>query len=496
MMFSFGSKQTIDALRNISFDVFTDVQQIPTSLQLPNGGALQTELNRVLELYHQRIQWESNNVHLVNQTISSGLWNMDIGPGNQVTAAYWSDDFRHMIGYNSVQDFPDRLESWSDLLHPEDKDRTLQMFVQTLADTTGRTRYDLEYRLKTRDRGYRWYRAAGNVQRNQEGRAVQFIGIFVDVNDEHQRKVELDRVLRRYAAIDYVTTQGSFYIKLYRNTLKAPENVVWFSDPFRKQLGFMGETDFPNQLNQWLDRIHPEDLPGFLQEVNSCISQQNGLFETEYRIQHQNGTYLWVHAVIRVGKEQNDRELSMVGVISDITQLHNTRELVEQNMNTHVRTLGDCLEKINQMIGENTEAMQQVMNRQAELAQILKDSQEQMEQTASAVSAIQNISRQTNLLSLNASVEAARAGAAGKGFAVVADEVRSLAQNSDTVSKEISTDLNQMQQYVQNVAQQFELLNEEIANQDKKMSTIGQVVEEIDSTVSDVKKVLDTLLDQ
>ena len=434
-MFSFGSKQTIDALRNISFDVFTDVQQIPSSLRLPHTDELQTELNRVLHLYHQRIQWESNNVHLVNQTISSGLWNMDIGPGNQVTAAYWSDDFRHMIGYTSVQDFPDRLESWSDLLHPEDKDRTLQLFVQTLSDPTGKTRYDLEYRLKTRDRGYRWYRAAGNVQRNQEGRAVQFIGIFVDVNDEHQRKVELDR-------------------------------------------------------------IHPEDLPGFLQEVNSCISQQNGMFETDYRIQHRNGTYLWVHAVIRVGKGQNDRELSMVGVISDITQLHNTRELVEQNMNAHVSTLGDCLEKINQMIGENTEAMQQVMKRQAELAQILKDSQEQMEQTASAVSAIQNISRQTNLLSLNASVEAARAGSAGKGFAVVADEVRSLAQNSDTVSKEISTDLNQMQEYVQNVAQQFELLNEEIANQDKKMSTIGQIVEEIDSTVSDVKKVLDNLLDQ
>ena len=40
-MFSFGSKQTIDALRNISFDVFTDVQQIPSSLRLPHTDELQ-----------------------------------------------------------------------------------------------------------------------------------------------------------------------------------------------------------------------------------------------------------------------------------------------------------------------------------------------------------------------------------------------------------------------------------------------------------------------
>ena len=164
-MFFSGDRQMIDALRQISFDNFTDVQDIPANLRLPNSHAVDQELNRVLELYYSRILWESNNVHLVNQTISSGLWNMDIGPGNQVIAAYWSDDFRHMIGYHDVKDFPDKLESWSNLLHPEDRDRTLNLFVQTLEDRSGKTKYDLEYRLKTKNRGYRWYRAAGNVQR-------------------------------------------------------------------------------------------------------------------------------------------------------------------------------------------------------------------------------------------------------------------------------------------------------------------------------------------
>ena len=152
-MFSFGKKEIADALRGISFNAYTDVEEIPSHLDLSDSTELQRQLNRVIGLYYERILWENRNVHLVNETISSGLWNMDIGAGNQVIAAYWSDDFRHMIGYNSVQDFPNKLESWSNLLHPDDKDRTLNLFVQTLEDRSGKTKYDLEYRLKTKKPG-------------------------------------------------------------------------------------------------------------------------------------------------------------------------------------------------------------------------------------------------------------------------------------------------------------------------------------------------------
>ena len=215
MVFGNGNKKILEVLDAIDFNEFTDPKEIPYQLETSIKTPVVDSINEVLRLYYDKILWESNNVQLINHTISSGLWNMDIGPGNQVTAAYWSDDFRHMIGYRDKNDFPDRLESWSDLLHPDDKEKTLNLFVQTLNDTSNKTKYDLEYRLKTKDRGYRWYRAAGNVKRNQAGQAIQFIGIFIDVDQEHQNRLELDNLFQRYSALDEISTEGSFYIRFY-----------------------------------------------------------------------------------------------------------------------------------------------------------------------------------------------------------------------------------------------------------------------------------------
>nr|KJZ09388.1 chemotaxis protein [Pseudoalteromonas rubra] len=246
-------------------------------------------------------------------------------------------------------------------------------------------------------------------------------------------------------------------------------------------------------MRDTLEQINRQDgdldarLPQFTYDEFRDLSEQYNTF-TQHLSELLAATYQSAEAANRsnqqvtdsmkqtalLGGQQIDQGDTIIAASDQVTHslqsiVHNTDQVYQANTESLHFVRGSS-----QSLATLVKEVQQITHLLGSFSSTVAGLKENSENIRSILKMVEEFSDQTNLLALNAAIEAARAGEAGRGFAVVADEVRNLSVKVNDATRQISDFINQMDVLVGETHQESEQLIDHSSSAEKAIRTTSQ----------------------
>lgn len=177
----------------------------------------------------------------------------------------------------------------------------------------------------------------------------------------------------------------------------------------------------------------------------------------------------------QVASAMNEMTATVQEVANNITNTSNAAN--EANVQTSVGS---------EVVSETVEHIQALASQIGQSSEIINELERNSEEISSVLDVIKSIAEQTNLLALNAAIEAARAGEQGRGFAVVADEVRTLAGRTQQSTEEINQMIDQLQAGTKSAVESMNSSREKAHLTVEQADKAGETLSTIAASVSQI----------
>ncbi|CCO45143.1 Methyl-accepting chemotaxis protein [Vibrio nigripulchritudo SOn1] len=243
-----------------------------------------------------------------------------------------------------------------------------------------------------------------------------------------------------------------------------------------------------------LSRYFNQLLESIEKLVSESQTKSKVLFTSTEQMHHQ------LQSVINQFDEQAEHTGSMAvavqQMVSTINEISESTNVAVEGVNQAAENAKEGREVVSRTVGNITDLSNTLASSQASIASL----NQYVDQIGGAVVMIQDIAEQTNLLALNAAIEAARAGEQGRGFAVVADEVRALASRTHQSTEEITSVVSAVQSQMSTVVTDIETCNEQ-GEQTKRFSqtlddSLTQIINDMDAIQGNSEQIASAIEEQ
>lgn len=246
-------------------------------------------------------------------------------------------------------------------------------------------------------------------------------------------------------------------------------------------------------LTQRLQIRRQDEMGDLAQNINRFIEKLQGMINS---INHLSiGVLKTAEACESLASENaigvNDQQHELDQVATAITEMSSAVEEVAGNaVNTSTATekAGNYVDQGYSVAGHASEVILHLVQEVEQVATRIQSLADESASIGTVIEVINSIAEQTNLLALNAAIEAARAGEQGRGFAVVADEVRTLAGRTRQSTEEIRAIIQRLQQATQNVVIGMQASRSQAGMAGQEAASVQSSMNEIRTQVNQIRE--------